>query len=166
VWRFDPQHIVDADQGVWWDPLAAITSRGAATRTASHFAASASGSGDDGFWTQAAQDLVAALVLAAAHGDRPVTTVSSWLADPTSPEPGRLLDASGWTGEAEALRGYQTAADRTRDSVFQTARTTTRALKDPDLARWLTPPSAGEAMPALAPGRRRRPGRHALSIEP
>jgi hypothetical protein len=35
--------------------------------------------------------------------------------------------------------------------VFQTARTMTRALKDPDIARWITPPSSGEAMPALAP---------------
>lgn len=151
VWRFDPQQIVDSDQWIWWDPLAVITSRGAATRMASHFAASTSGGSDDGFWTKAAEDLVAALLLAAAYGGRDLGAVSQWLADPTTPEPGRLLDASGWAGEAEALRGYQTAADRTRDSVFQTARTMTRALKDPDIMRWVTPPE-GEAMPALSPG--------------
>jgi type IV secretory pathway TraG/TraD family ATPase VirD4 len=59
----------------------------------------------------------------------------------------RLLDSSRPGPDG----GYQTAADRTRDSVFQTARTMTRALKDPDIARWITPPPAGEAMPALAP---------------
>lgn len=83
------------------------------------------------------------MLLAAAHSDCDVTAISAWLADPTSPEPARLLDAAGWAGEAEALRGYQTAADRTRDSVFQTARTMTRALKDPHITAWITPPSAG-----------------------
>jgi type IV secretory pathway TraG/TraD family ATPase VirD4 len=154
VWRFDPQAIVSEGQDVWWDPLAGVTTRGAAARMASHFAASANGAGDDGFWSQAAQDLLAALLLAAAHSDghRDVTAVSAWLADPTSPEPARLLDASGWTGEAEALRGYQTAADRTRDSVFQTARTMTRALKDPHIAGWVTPPGDDGASAALTPG--------------
>jgi type IV secretory pathway TraG/TraD family ATPase VirD4 len=152
VWRFDPQAIVSTDQDIWWDPLAAITTRGAATRMASHFATSANGTGDDGFWSQAAQDLLAALLLAAAHSHRDVTAISAWLADPTSPEPARLLDAAGWAGEAEALRGYQTAADRTRDSIYQTARTMTRALKDPHIAAWITPPAAGDDTPVLTPG--------------
>jgi hypothetical protein len=34
---------------------------------------------------------------------------------------------------AGGLQGYQTAADRTPDSVFQTARTITRSLKDPHI---------------------------------
>jgi type IV secretory pathway TraG/TraD family ATPase VirD4 len=109
---------------------------------------------DDGrqkdLWGPAAQELLCALVLAAAGASgRSLRDVGRWLDDTASPVPAGLLDAAGFRALASSLRGAQNGAPETRDGIYQTARTAATCLHDEDIMRWVTPPAA--PLPAFDP---------------
>src|SRR5260370_21954654 len=110
VWLFDPQAITGLRQEWWWNPLAGLATVEAAHRMASHFVLTV----DDGtrrdLWGPAAQDLLCALLLAAATSGRPLRDVSRWLDETASPTPSRLLDAPRFRALAASLRGAQPRA--------------------------------------------------------
>ncbi len=152
VWVFDPQRIAHHPQQWWWDPLAEVRDVEAAHRLAQHFVLAktdrGSGSGSD-FWDKAAQELLTALLLAAGCSGGTVADVYEWLTDSSARAPAAALEGAGHLAVALSLRGMQTGATETREGIYQTARTSAQALRDPVILRWVTPPA--DPLPQLHP---------------
>ena len=72
VWVFDPQSIALEEPDWWWNPLSHVTDEARAAKLAEHFAAGSreEGSRGDAYFDNAGQDLLAALLLAAALDSR------------------------------------------------------------------------------------------------
>ena len=68
VWTFDPQHIAWAPRTWWWDPLADLSNVEEAERLAGHFVLTVDDERSKDIWGPAAQELLAALLLAAKTG--------------------------------------------------------------------------------------------------
>ena len=90
-------------------------------------------------WGPAAQDLLCALLLAAASSGRTLRDVGRWLDDTASPVPAGMLDGAGFGAMASSLRGAQHGAPATRDGIYQTARTAAKCLHDEQIMAWVTP---------------------------
>jgi type IV secretory pathway TraG/TraD family ATPase VirD4 len=147
---FDPQAITGAGQPWWWNPLAGLTTVEAAHRIASHFVLTIDDSSRRDLWGPAAQDLLCAVLLAAACSGRSLRECGRWLADAGSPIPAELLDTAGFHALASSLRGTQHGAPETRDGIYQTARTAAKCLNDEDIMCWVTPP-ARPGLPVFDP---------------
>jgi type IV secretory pathway TraG/TraD family ATPase VirD4 len=148
VWLFDPQHITYQPQTWWWDLLAGLHTVEDAHRLAGHFVLTVADENRRDLWGPAAQDLLAALSLAAASSDHTLHNVAEWLNEPAVPTPIELLATAGYTAMASSLRGVQNGAPETRDGIYQTARTAARAMTDPEIMAWVTPPANGR-LPVL-----------------
>ena len=143
VWLFDPQRITWQPQGWWWNPLSGLRTVEDAHRLAGHFVLTVADEHRRDLWGPAAQDLLAALFLAAAASGHTLHHVAGWLNEPAVPTPIELLAAAGFTAMAASLRGAQNGAAETRDGIYQTARTAAKAMTDPEIMAWVTPPSRG-----------------------
>jgi type IV secretory pathway TraG/TraD family ATPase VirD4 len=141
VWLFDPQRITGCKQTWWWDALRSVTTVEAAHRVATHFVLTVDDGRQKDLWGPAAQELLCALLLAAATSGRSLRHVGIWLDDTASPVPAGLLDAAGFRALASSLRGAQNGAPETRDGIYQTARTAATCLHDEEIMRWVTPPA-------------------------
>jgi type IV secretory pathway TraG/TraD family ATPase VirD4 len=153
VWVFDPQRIAGHSAeapGWWWNPLSFLTHphTGAidparAGQLAGQFVTSATPSGAkaDAYFDSAKTDLLTSLLLAAAVGGLPVTSVWSWLCDPADATPVGLLSDAGRPAHAEALHALAHLPDRQRDGVYGSARTVVGFLLDPTVCAWITPQS-------------------------
>jgi type IV secretory pathway TraG/TraD family ATPase VirD4 len=139
-WLFDPQRITYQEQGFWWNPLRDLRTVEDADRLAGHFVLTVADDKKRDLWGPAAQDLLAALFLAASGSDGSLHDVARWLAEPAVPTPIELLTDAGFTAMATSLRGAQNGAVETRDGIYQTARTAARCLSDPGIMAWVTPP--------------------------
>ncbi len=151
VWLFDPQRITWQPQTWWWDPLRGLGSVEDAHRLAGHFVLTVADEHRRDLWGPAAQDLLAALLLAAASSGHSLHQVAEWLNEPAVPTPIELLAEAGFTAMAASLRGAQNGAVETRDGIYQTARTAAKAMTDPEIMAWVTPPSHG-GLPVFDPG--------------
>ena len=150
TWLFDPQHITHQPQQWWWNPLAAVTSFEDAHRFAGHFIAEISaGKSADDFWIKAAHDLLTGLILAAASGDLTLANVQAWLSSPASVEPRLLLEQHNFDAAALAFDGRQHGAEETRDGIYETARAAAMCLSDPNIMKWVTPPTVYRPLPAF-----------------
>ena len=96
-----------------------------------------------------ATELLAGLLLAANLTGSSITQVYKWLADEHNPEPAAALEAGGFDVLAGAMRGNAAMAHETRASVFFTARSGARCLRNPQITAWVTPPRY--RMPVLDP---------------
>jgi type IV secretory pathway TraG/TraD family ATPase VirD4 len=143
VWLFDPQHITYQPQTWWWDLLHGLRTVEDAHRLAGHFVLTVADESRRDLWGPAAQDLLAALFLAAASSGHTLRDVAGWLTEPAVPTPIELLANAGYTAMAASLRGAQNGAVETRDGIYQTARTAARAMTDPEIMAWVTPPERG-----------------------
>ena len=141
VWTFDPQLITFGRQRMWWDPLHRIRSVEEANRLADHFAQEVRSSGGDIFWPLAASELLSALILAAAVSGGTMADVHAWLTQPEAKAPVTALLNAGFAQSARSISSSQNGAKETRDSIYQTARIGARCLIDPQIMRWITPPS-------------------------
>jgi type IV secretory pathway TraG/TraD family ATPase VirD4 len=148
VWLFDPQKITHRPQAWWWNPLRGLATVEEADRLAGHFVLTVADDKKRDLWGPAAQDLLAALFLAAASSGGSLFDVGQWLAEPAVPTPIELLSAAGFGAMATSLRGAQNGAVETRDGIYQTARTAARCLSDPNIMAWVTPCP----LPSLDPG--------------
>jgi type IV secretory pathway TraG/TraD family ATPase VirD4 len=148
VWLFDPQRITGQPQTWFWDPLRDVRTVEAAHRMAAHFVLTVDDGRQKDLWGPAAQELLAALVLAAAFSGRSMQGVARWLDDAASPTPAEILD-DHFPALASALRGTQHGAPETRDGIYQTARTAAACLHDEQIMSWVTPP-AGQDMPGFS----------------
>jgi type IV secretory pathway TraG/TraD family ATPase VirD4 len=139
VWLFDPQKITHQPQAWWWNLLLGLRTVEEADRLAGHFVLTVADDKKRDLWGPAAQDLLAALFLAAPSSGGSLHDVGQWLAEPAVPTPIELLSAAGFGAMATSLRGAQNGATETRDGIYQTARTAARCLSDPDIMAWVTP---------------------------
>jgi len=151
AWLFDPQRITQQPQAWWWDLLHCLRTVEDAHRLAGHFVLTVADEHRRDLWGPAAQDLLAALLLAAASSAHTLHDVAGWLNEPAVPTPIELLADAGFAAMAASLRGAQNGAAETRDGIYQTARTGARAMTDPDIMAWVTPPPHGE-LPVFDPG--------------
>jgi hypothetical protein len=142
VWTFDPQHIAWAPQTWWWDPLADLTSVEEAERLASHFVLTVEDDRSKDIWGPAAQELLAALMLAARSCGGTMHDVYDWLNDEANPVPVETLRGAGYRGIAASLAGTQGSPAETRGSVYFTARVAAKCLRNPEITAWITPPQS------------------------
>jgi type IV secretory pathway TraG/TraD family ATPase VirD4 len=152
VWLFDPQRITWQPQTWWWNLLHGLRTVEDAHRLAGHFVLTVADEHRRDLWGPAAQDLLAALLLAAASSGQDLHQVAEWLNEPAVPTPIELLAEAGFTAMAASLRGAQNGAVETRDGIYQTARTAAKALTDPEIMAWVTPPRQ-PGLPVFDPGR-------------
>jgi type IV secretory pathway TraG/TraD family ATPase VirD4 len=150
VWLFDPQRITWQPQAWWWDLLRGLRTVEDAHRLAGHFVLTVADENRRDLWGPAAQDLLAALFLAAASSGHTLHDVAGWLNEPAVPTPVEMLADAGFTAMAASLRGAQNGAAETRDGIYQTARTAAKAMTDPEIMAWVTPPRRG-ALPIFDP---------------
>jgi type IV secretory pathway TraG/TraD family ATPase VirD4 len=150
VWLFDPQRVTCQPQAFWWDPLRGLRTVEDAHRLAGHFVLTVADEHRRDLWGPAAQDLLAALLLAAAGSGQTLHDVAAWLTEPAVPTPIELLADAGFTAMAASLRGAQNGAPETRDGIYQTARTAAKALTDPEIMAWVTP-SERQPLPVFGP---------------
>ena len=145
VWVFDPQHLAGETPDWWWDPLSYVTDEVKAARLAEHFATGsrAPGARTDAFFDPAGQDVLAALLLAAACDHRPITDVYTWLTRPTDDTGVDILRDAGYPLTAEQLAGHIAAPDRQRGGVFGTAAQMASCLTNRAAAHWVTPDGTG-----------------------
>ena len=141
VWVFDPQSIAYAPQTWWWDPLRGLDTVEEAERLASHFVLTV----DDerskrDIWGPAAQELLTSLFLAAKLTGGTVLDVYEWLSDESTPRPVQALRDSGHAALAASLVGMQGSPPETRGSVYFTARTAAKCLRNPQITAWVTHP--------------------------
>jgi type IV secretory pathway TraG/TraD family ATPase VirD4 len=138
VWTFDPQRIAYTPQRFVWNPLAGVTTVEEAHRLAGHFVVGVESTGDK-FWSAAATDLLTSLLLAAGVTGGTLREVYTWLSDPTGREPIDRLEAAGHLDAARGLAARANGADKTRDGIYETARTAAQCLRDPGIMAWVTP---------------------------
>jgi type IV secretory pathway TraG/TraD family ATPase VirD4 len=150
VWLFDPQRVTHQPQAWWWNLLLGLRTVEDAHRLAGHFVLTVADEHRRDIWGPAAQDLLAALFLAAASSSHSLRDVAGWLNEPAVPTPIELLDDAGFTAMAASLRGAQNGAAETRDGIYQTARTAAKAMTDPEIMAWVTPPDH-DGLPAFDP---------------
>ena len=110
VWLFDPQRITWQPQAFWWDLLRGLRTVEDAHRLAGHFVLTVADEHRRDLWGPAAQDLLAALFLAAAGSGQTLHDVAVWLTEPAVPTPAELLTEAGFTAIAASLRGAQNGA--------------------------------------------------------
>jgi len=140
VWTFDPQRIAWAPRTWWWDPLADLTSVEEAERLAGHFVLTVEDDRSKDIWGPAAQELLAALMLAARACGGTMHDVYDWLNDEANPVPVETLRGAGLRGIAASLAGTQGSPAETRGSVYFTARVAAKCLRNPEITAWITPP--------------------------
>ncbi|WP_067479547.1 type IV secretory system conjugative DNA transfer family protein [Actinomadura hibisca] len=148
IWLFDPQHITYQLQDWWCDLLSGLNTVEEAHRLAGHFVLTVADDQKKDLWGPAAQDLLCALFLAAATSGRTLHHVAQWLDEPAVPTPIELLHTAGFQLMASSLKGTQNGAVETRDGIYQTARTATKALRDQEILAWVTP---HDDLPVFAP---------------
>ncbi|WP_431837995.1 type IV secretory system conjugative DNA transfer family protein [Cellulomonas sp. Y8] len=152
VWVFDPQRLVDEDPDWWWNPLTFVVDEVSAVRLAKVFvdATRDPGSRGDAYFDNAARDLLAGVLLAAARAGRPITDVFVWLADSTDNEPQKILEQHGHGLIAAAVGAVLSAPDRQRVGVYDSAKQIVSFLINAEATRWVTPgrPGRREFVPA------------------
>ncbi len=153
VWVFDPQGLADEEPAWWWNPLSYVTDEVKAARLAEHFASGSRppGARTDAFFDPAGQDVLAALLLAAAWDNRPITEVYRWLSRPTDDTAVDILRDAGYPLTAEQLAGHIAAPDRQRGGVFGTAQQMATCLTNRQAAQWVTPAGGVDQRPQFDP---------------
>ena len=91
MWLFDPQRITYQPQAWWWNLLRGLRTVEDAHRLAGHFVLTVADEHRRDLWGPAAQDLLAALFLAAASSGQTLHEVAGWLNEPAVPTPIELL---------------------------------------------------------------------------
>lgn len=141
VWVFDPQDIIGEPVTWWWNPLTHVTGIAEAEEMAGLFFASAKDANarTDAYFDTSATSYLAALLLAAAVGEEPITTVQQWASRPDDDTPIRLLQMTGHERVAVTLRGIMELNPRQRDGVIGTASSKITWLSNPQILPWITP---------------------------
>ncbi len=112
-----------------------------AERLAGHFVLTVDDERTKDIWGPAAQELLAALMLAARSCGGTMHDVYDWLSDEANPTPVEVLRSAGFRGIAASLSGTQGSPAETRGSVYFTARVAAKCLRNPGITAWITPPT-------------------------
>ena len=153
VWVFDPQAIALEDPSWWWNPLSYVTDEVRAAKMAEHFATGSrdAGARTDAYFDNAGQDLLAGFLLAAALDDRPITTVYTWLTQPSDTTAARVLRSHGFDLTADQVSGVISAPEKQRGGVFGTAQQMASCLTNRQVSAWVTPIGAVDNRPQFNP---------------
>lgn len=148
VFVFDPQGLVDEPADWWWNPLSFVTDEVKASMLADIFVSASRdpNARGDAYFDAAGAELMANLLLAAALGNRAITQVYLWLADPTDDEPVAILRDHDYEILAAALQGVINYPEKQRAGVFGTAKQIGSFLTNRQAMRWVTPPSTPRAL--------------------
>jgi len=140
-WVFDPQGIVDEPATWWWNPLSYVIDEVKASMLADVFAVASRdiSARTDAYFDNAATNLLAGLLLAAAKAGRTITDVYLWLTDPTNDEPVDILRTHGFPLSAAAVAGVVNAPEKQRGGVYGTAQQIASFLTNTQAAAWVTP---------------------------
>lgn len=143
VWVFDPQSIANETQTFWWNPLSYVTDAVQASALAEIFysAGSANGGREMHEWDSWSCNLIAALLLAAERGGRPLTELHRWLNNQMDDEPVVLLQSAGEEMMATSLRGLMDLVPETRSGVYGGASRIMHFLNNSKAMAWATPQS-------------------------
>ncbi|WP_280507261.1 type IV secretory system conjugative DNA transfer family protein [Nocardia flavorosea] len=150
AWVFDPQGVAGEVPSWYWDPLGWVRDGGVqaqvrAAELAGHFAAGGEASSKDAFFDPEGEDLLAALFLAAALAEMPITQVYRWVTKSDDKTPIKLLDKHGQGLLAAGLSDQYYSPEKQRGGVFSTAKKMAACLKYSHITPWVTAPEAGEA---------------------
>jgi type IV secretory pathway TraG/TraD family ATPase VirD4 len=153
VWVFDPQAVAAEPPSWWWNPLSYVTNLDKATRLAAVLghAARPADSRQDAFFDAKGEQLLAFLLLAAAAGHAPMTTVFEWTADPTDIRPVDILRAAGHELPARSVQGVINSPDKQRAGVYGTAEKIVSFLVNPAITDWITPGAGSGVRPEFSP---------------
>jgi type IV secretory pathway TraG/TraD family ATPase VirD4 len=165
AWVFDPQGVVRGGDNWWWNPLRSVSRVQDAQDLAQLWMDVSRGANStaDAYFEPAGQQLLAALIFAAAEGDRPVTDVFWWLTDPAraqealdvldprvglrdprlDPERRAELQARQrlFSATAQSVASVISQPDKQRGGVFGTAMKAVEWMQSPELRRWIEDPS-------------------------
>jgi len=139
VWTFDPQRIARSLRSWWWDPIGDLADVEDAERLASHFVLTVDDERAKDIWGPAAQELLAALLMAAKVSRGTLLDVYRWLNAESDPDPVDYLRPA-YPLLSASLEGTMRAPAETRGSVYFTARTAAKCLRNPAITEWVTPP--------------------------
>jgi type IV secretory pathway TraG/TraD family ATPase VirD4 len=154
VWVFDPQGVAGEAPTWWWNPLSYVTDSERAAEMANNFATGSRPAGakmGDAHFDSAGKDLLAGLLLAAASGGEPIERVHYWLTRSTDDTPAKLLDAHGWTKEADSVASTIRQPEKYRGSVYSTALQMAACLKNEKIAAWVNPTGPDDDRPQFEP---------------
>lgn len=143
VYIFDPQQVATEPPRFWYNPLSRIADIRDAQIVAGHFAAGARGPDAkvDAYFDNAAENLLAAYLLAAARDGRTLVQVYEWLSNRRRKDGENALTQHGDTLVAADVRSIQEAPDKQQAGVFDTAKNLLGCLRDPAVLEWVTPPA-------------------------
>ncbi len=153
VWVFDPQAVATEPPSWWWNPLSYVTTLDKAARLAAVLAHAARpvAARQDAFFDPKGEQLLAFLLLAAATGHTPITTVFEWTADPTEVMPVDILRAAGYDLPAQAVQGVINSPEKQRAGVYGTAEKIVSFLVNPAITEWVTRGAAARNRPEFSP---------------
>ncbi|NQX18249.1 type IV secretory system conjugative DNA transfer family protein [Rathayibacter sp. VKM Ac-2857] len=154
VWVFDPQRVASEEPPWWWNPLSYVTDDTKAAKMAQHFASgtTAPGAKTDAYFDGKGQNLLAAFLLAAAVGNRPVTDVYEWLTNVSRTQPVEYLERAGYRRIAESVSAVQQATEKQRDGIYSSAERMAACLNNSGIERWVNPdPSPVTPRPQFDP---------------
>lgn len=127
VYGYDLQGVASLKPWFLWNPLSYLVGDKADVRAyalAKQFAESGRplDARTDAFFDPAGQELLGYLLLAAKVAGEPITVLFKWLSRPKQLDPVEILETAGWDIAAESLRGKYELPEKTRGSIFETAR--------------------------------------------
>jgi type IV secretory pathway TraG/TraD family ATPase VirD4 len=161
IYVFDPNQIYrhEVTPGFVYNPLWDVRSKADAEELAAIFEDSTrknSDRGGDAHFDTDGRNLLAYCFLAAALDDIPLSTVYGWLAREEGHIPQEILRRHEHFGPATMIDGVDRSNDRTKNSVYVTARRMATALADDNLLAWTSAPDV--LRPCLLPRQHRHHG--------
>ncbi len=156
VWAFDPQKISGDPPSWWWNPLSYVTDDEKALKLAETFMVAGRGPGvkGDAYFDNEGKDMLTALFLAAALGEKPISVVYDWINQGKPTEPSRLLREkengiyAAYAASLESQLNYEPAQ---RDGVVGTAKAMAQTLKFVGTLQWVNPLSGSDHRPQFSP---------------
>lgn len=135
----DVQNLVGEKPTWWWNPLSFIDSVEAAERMAGIFVASgtARDARADAYFSAAAKEYLAGLLLAAAVGGQPISILLRWMSRPDVGGPVELLAEHGYQSAARTLQATIDLTPKQRDGVIGTAQPWVSFLRNPSYLPWV-----------------------------
>lgn len=139
-WVFDPEDLTGEGQKWWWNIMSFVTSPARALKLTNAFvdATRDPRASTNAYFDAAARDLVAALLLAAAHSGQPITILHRWLTL-QSDDPVSVLREAGEHMMADTLQGTLQLVPETRSGVYGSASTIMSFLVNAQATSWVTP---------------------------
>ncbi|MEZ2390239.1 type IV secretory system conjugative DNA transfer family protein [bacterium RCC_150] len=159
VWAFNPQKISPDRASWWWNPLSYVVDDEHAQKLADIFKVAGRGpnvKGEDPYFDNEGRDMLAALLLAAALGEKPIVTVYEWITGGNigMKEPQAILarvQAGKYAAYGLALEAQLQLDPGQRDGIVGTAKAMCAVLKFTGVRDWVNPTGPADTRPQFSP---------------